>query len=321
MSISSSSERLGGRTFITAGLRSEAESAPPYEKLLATSPQLPREDQSRAEPVRGAADGRDRFRYGWLLWLAIASAACLPPIGVSNLQAICVGGLFVVAWMAYNISLKSLVCSCIYLALEVFFREIGSRNTYKVPPEGSPVLFVCAPHANQFLDPFVVMMALGRQDIHFLTAAASMRKWYVRFVGETFGAIPVERPQDARRPGRCSARQFRDSSETAPSLRDTRDRPLSRSPGTPPPTPTPRCVTNHSLTVPPVPARSQRRGAPLARGRPHVARQRDALPLGAAAARPGGVGRPAGRCRRGAPTTRCDRHVEDTPRTRPRHVP
>ena len=318
MSISSSSERLGGRTFITAGLRSEAESAPPYEKLLATSPQLPREDQSRAEPVRGAADGRGRFRYGWLLWLAIASAACLPPIGVSNLQAICVGGLFVVAWMAYNISLKSLVCSCIYLALEVFFREIGSRNTYKVPPEGSPVLFVCAPHANQFLDPFVVMMALGRQDIHFLTAAASMRKWYVRFVGETFGAIPVERPQDARRPGRCSARQFRDSSL---SPRHTR--------------PSPHSLSRHAASDP--------HASLCHKSQPHCATR--ARPLAAArcasrprtAARCSAAGRASARsCSRatrwrgaagGALSQRCaddalrPTHVEDTPRTRPRHVP
>jgi glycerol-3-phosphate O-acyltransferase / dihydroxyacetone phosphate acyltransferase len=34
------------------------------------------------------------------------------------------------------------------LIIELFFREIHPRGSWKVPKEG-PVLFVCAPHANQ----------------------------------------------------------------------------------------------------------------------------------------------------------------------------
>jgi hypothetical protein len=159
-----------------------------YERLLqqkrgASSSDAPdAADGAELDPLLPAptgVEGRGRYVHGWLLWLGIASVACLPPLGVPSLLALVVAGLFVLCWIATNIALKSLVCSFIYLALEIFFREIGSRNTYKVPPEGQPCIFVCAPHANQFLDPFVVMMAVGRNDIHFLTAAASMRKWCV----------------------------------------------------------------------------------------------------------------------------------------------
>ena len=148
------------------------------------------------------------MRHVWLLWLAAAVAACLPPLSVPPLAAFGLSASLVFCWVCLNVSAKQMFLTVMFGILDIFFREFVARNRFKVPPEGTPVIFICAPHANQFLDPFVVMMALGRQDIHFLTAAASMRKWYVRFVGETFGAIPVERPQDARRPGRCSARQL-----------------------------------------------------------------------------------------------------------------
>ena len=48
----------------------------------------------------------------------------------------------------------------------------------RIPATG-PVMFVCAPHANQFLDGIVVMKAVGRSDVGFLTAAATMRRKYV----------------------------------------------------------------------------------------------------------------------------------------------
>jgi glycerol-3-phosphate O-acyltransferase/dihydroxyacetone phosphate acyltransferase len=176
----------GPRAFIArvASRRKLAAQGETYEQLLkrggSSSDEVPAGSSSERDPLMPAptgVEGRGRYVHGWLLWLGIASVACLPPLGVPSLLSLAVAGLFVLCWIATNIALKSLVCSFIYLALEIFFREIGSRNTYKVPPEGQPCLFVCAPHANQFLDPFVVMMALGRQDIHFLTAAASMRKW------------------------------------------------------------------------------------------------------------------------------------------------
>jgi glycerol-3-phosphate O-acyltransferase/dihydroxyacetone phosphate acyltransferase len=34
------------------------------------------------------------------------------------------------------------------ILVELFFREVHPRSSWKIPKEG-PVLFVCAPHANQ----------------------------------------------------------------------------------------------------------------------------------------------------------------------------
>lgn len=37
------------------------------------------------------------------------------------------------------------------ILVELFFREVHPRGSWKVPKEG-PVIFVCAPHANQVGD-------------------------------------------------------------------------------------------------------------------------------------------------------------------------
>ena len=66
----------------------------------------------------------------------------------------------------------------------------------QVPPNGSPCIFVCAPHANQFLDPFVVQYAVGRTDLAYLAAAKSMRRRFVGAMARVMQSIPVERPQD-----------------------------------------------------------------------------------------------------------------------------
>lgn len=42
--------------------------------------------------------------------------------------------------------------------VSIFFREVQSRNGWSIPKEGAGgVLFVCAPHSNQFLDGVNVM--------------------------------------------------------------------------------------------------------------------------------------------------------------------
>jgi hypothetical protein len=107
------------------------------------------------------------------------------------------------------------------MVCDLFFKEIGSRGSHKIPKSG-PVLFACAPHANQasawrlhsfsssplllgaesrfggpcgqssaadwcewqFLDPVVVLRAAtGRSDIGYLAAAKSMRR---KFIGMWF---------------------------------------------------------------------------------------------------------------------------------------
>ena len=115
------------------------------------------------------------FHHLWLLWLSVAAAVCLPPVSDSPFLGLAVASVLVVLWIGVNVTPKR-VCSWIIMSvLEIFFREIGVRNQFKVPPQNVPCLFVCAPHSNQFLDPFVVMYATGRLDLCFLTAAKSMR--------------------------------------------------------------------------------------------------------------------------------------------------
>ena len=100
------------------------------------------------------------------------------------------------AWVVGNVSPKRVVASFLISVMDIFFREIGARNQFKVPPEGWPVIFVCAPHSNQFLDPFVVMKAVRRTDLCYLTAAKSMRK---RFIGARARARSIR--SSARRSG------------------------------------------------------------------------------------------------------------------------
>lgn len=82
--------------------------------------------------------------------------------------------------------------------IHTFFRELTLRGTFNIPKKGAAV-FVIAPHHNQFVDPLVVMTAVRKaagRRISLLTAAASLRIWYIGILAKLSGAIPVERAQD-----------------------------------------------------------------------------------------------------------------------------
>lgn len=88
------------------------------------------------------------------------------------------------------------------LVIKTFFREVTSRGGFNIPKEG-PVVFVCAPHHNQFVDPIVVMTTAkqySNRRISLLTAAKSYNTWYVGTPAKLCNAIPVERPQDLVKP-------------------------------------------------------------------------------------------------------------------------
>ena len=70
---------------------------------------------------------------------------------------------------------------------------MGSAGEDRIPP--GPVIFACAPHANQFVDPIVVQSKAGR-EVSYLIAAASLRRPFIGRVARTLNAIGVERPQD-----------------------------------------------------------------------------------------------------------------------------
>ncbi|KAJ1845647.1 Glycerol-3-phosphate/dihydroxyacetone phosphate acyltransferase, partial [Coemansia sp. RSA 2703] len=81
----------------------------------------------------------------------------------------------------------------------LFFREVAVRNSHLIPKSG-PVIFLVAPHHNQFVDPVILLMHASRR-VYYLTAAASMRRKFIGFYGRCFRGIPVERQQDLAKKG------------------------------------------------------------------------------------------------------------------------
>ena len=136
------------------------------------------------------------FRRGYLLWLSIGCVACLPTLGLTTFASLFVSATLVAFWVISNIKPKRLLSSLLISILDVFFREMVARNQFKVPATNVPAIFVCAPHSNQFLDPFVVMAATGRTDLCFLAAAKSMRLRFVGLMARLMESIPVERVDD-----------------------------------------------------------------------------------------------------------------------------
>ncbi|CAN6628668.1 glycerol-3-phosphate O-acyltransferase 1 [Trichomonascus vanleenenianus] len=81
---------------------------------------------------------------------------------------------------------------------DLFFREILPRGAFRVPKQG-PVIFVGAPHANQFVDPMILMQLVrnyaGRR-ISFLVAEKSTHRKFIGFISKSTQAIGVVRAQD-----------------------------------------------------------------------------------------------------------------------------
>ena len=84
------------------------------------------------------------------------------------------------------------------VVFDCFFRDIRSRGGFKVPKE-DPVIFVAAPHANQFVDPIILMSQVKKASnrrVHCLIAEKSHRRKFIGLVSRSQLAIPVKRAQD-----------------------------------------------------------------------------------------------------------------------------
>lgn len=84
------------------------------------------------------------------------------------------------------------------MVIHTYFRDIESRGVQFIPKTG-PIVFVIAPHANQFVDPLVVMSKVkehAHRRIALLIAAKSYRLKFIGAAAQLTGAIPVERAQD-----------------------------------------------------------------------------------------------------------------------------
>ncbi|KAG6334583.1 hypothetical protein ID866_4506 [Astraeus odoratus] len=89
------------------------------------------------------------------------------------------------------------------LITQIFFREIRPRGAFNIPRDG-PVIFVGAPHNNQFLDPLLLILEVHRETrrrVQFLTAAKSLKRKAVGFFARQVDSIPVARAVDEARPG------------------------------------------------------------------------------------------------------------------------
>ncbi|BFZ54820.1 Glycerol-3-phosphate/dihydroxyacetone phosphate acyltransferase [Savitreella phatthalungensis] len=101
----------------------------------------------------------------------------------------------IVPWV-YDLVLWSLS-----LLVDIFFREVRTRGSYKVPRR-NPIIFVAAPHANQFVDPLLLMRSARLEcsrRIQFLIAAASSKRRFIGSVSAAIGGISVARAQDMKK--------------------------------------------------------------------------------------------------------------------------
>ena len=133
------------------------------------------------------------------LWLALGLTVSLQAFGVPPFSALAMAAPVWLVWAMMSIPFSVFMTNVAFLCVDLFFRDVNARNTYKVPAK-APIIFVCAPHGNQLLDPIVVMRTCPRRA-GFLCAAKTLRKRIIGHIGRALDTIPVERPQDLQRAG------------------------------------------------------------------------------------------------------------------------
>lgn len=104
-------------------------------------------------------------------------------------------------WLRYL--LYDILLWCFSVIFDCFFREIRPRGAFKLPRQG-PVIFVAAPHANQFVDPMILMQQVKKESgrrISFMIAVKSYRQRVIGFLSRCQLSIPVVRAQDNLKQG------------------------------------------------------------------------------------------------------------------------
>ncbi|EGW33417.1 uncharacterized protein SPAPADRAFT_136811 [Spathaspora passalidarum NRRL Y-27907] len=104
---------------------------------------------------------------------------------------------------SFRYLIYDLVLQFFNLLVHTFFRDVKTRGTFHIPPHG-PVIFVIAPHHNQYIDGLLVMSqvkAHSGRHIAFLIAGKSYRMNIVGHGARLVSAIPVERAQDLLKKG------------------------------------------------------------------------------------------------------------------------
>lgn len=125
--------------------------------------------------------------------MAVGLTVTLQAHGVPPFIALICSGPAWILWTYLTIPFSVMMTNLVYLCVDLFFRDVTHRNTFKVPAKGA-VLFVCAPHSNQLIDPLIVMRTCPR-PVGFLCAAKTMRKRIIGSMANALDTIPVERAQ------------------------------------------------------------------------------------------------------------------------------
>ncbi|KAK7747291.1 Glycerol-3-phosphate/dihydroxyacetone phosphate acyltransferase [Cytospora paraplurivora] len=90
---------------------------------------------------------------------------------------------------------------CMSVFVDLFFREVHPRGSWKVPRQG-PILFVAAPHANQFVDALILQRTLKREAKRRLSLLVAQKSvhGFIGWASRQTGAVPVGRAQDSAKP-------------------------------------------------------------------------------------------------------------------------
>ncbi|KAJ1711245.1 glycerol-3-phosphate acyltransferase Sct1 [Aspergillus flavus] len=99
--------------------------------------------------------------------------------------------------------LYDLVLWLFSVLVDLFFREVHPRGSWKIPRKG-PVILVAAPHANQFVDSLILMRVMrneARRRISWLIAEKSFRRKFIGLLARSIGTVPVARAMDNMKPG------------------------------------------------------------------------------------------------------------------------
>ncbi|KAE8144647.1 putative glycerol-3-phosphate acyltransferase Sct1 [Aspergillus avenaceus] len=99
--------------------------------------------------------------------------------------------------------LYDLVLWLFSVLIDLFFREVHPRGSWKIPRK-DPVILVAAPHANQFVDSLILMRVMrseARRRISWLIAEKSFRRKFIGLLARSIGTVPVARAMDNMKPG------------------------------------------------------------------------------------------------------------------------
>ena len=150
---------------------------------------------SRPPPTLAFVE-RDLWRM--LQSLPVPMHRITPKIAVRLVAQILFRFRFLATDVLYDLALVFL-----RLIVLIFFREIQPRSSYRIPRKG-PVIFVGAPHHNQFLDPLLVASEarqVGRR-VSFLIAQKSTERPFIGRLSRMLQSIPVRRPADDAKKGK-----------------------------------------------------------------------------------------------------------------------